>query len=85
MLSHSVREAAVAIYGFLSLSNTHTYLPSGIRNKPGHEFNHKAPHRFYTSKYVDRHHQQSFPNMSDNFFHKLMFRVEEEKAQFFTL
>ena len=40
MLSHSVREAAVAIYGFLSLSNTHIFT---IRNKPGHEFNHKAP------------------------------------------
>ena len=32
----------------------------------------KPPHGFYTSKYIDRHHQQSFPNMrqtfTDNFY-----------------
>ena len=64
MLSHSVREAAVAIYGFLSLSNTHIFtIRHQKQTRP--RIQPQSPHRFYTSKYVDRHHQQSFPNMSD--------------------
>ena len=88
MLSHSVREAAVAIYGFLSLSNTHIFTirhqkqtrpriqPQSPPQVLYFEIRWQAPPTVI-SEYV-RHLQTIF-------IHKLIFRVEEDKAQFCTL
>ena len=47
----------------LLVSQQHSHIYHQKQTRP--RIQPQSPHRFYTSKYIDRHHQQSFPNMSD--------------------
>ena len=86
MLSRSVREVAVAIYGFLSLSNTHIRHQKQTRPR----IQPQSPPtgsilRNTLTGTTNSHFRICVRHLQTIFIHKLMFRVEEEKAQFCTL